>query len=169
MFSEVSKLLCTSEENRMSKKRKLAQNRHNESCESKKSKRQDTKACRICKETKVIWTSFHKCTSEKIINGKTYVAVYRSECKTCRRVGGKAHSSAARTLMKRLNMTRPPLGTACANCDKDSEKLIFDHDHDTNTFRGWLCYQCNTAIGNLGDCSEGLQRALAYLEKTTVK
>ena len=131
--------------------------------------KQDMKACRICKETKIIWTSFHKCTSEKIINGKTYAAVYRSECKTCRRVGGKAHSSAAKTLMNRLNMTRPLLGTPCANCEKDSEKLIFDHDHETNKFRGWLCYQCNTAIGNLGDTVEGLKRALLYLEKTTKK
>ena len=123
-----------------------------------------TKKCRICSKYKNITTQFHKCSSEKVINGKTYPVVYRSECKTCRRKGGKAHSSASQKLMKTLKMKRPPIGMPCHNCDKKTEKLIFDHDHDTNQFRGWLCYQCNTAIGNLGDSIEGLKRALRYLE-----
>mgnify|MGYP001236061131 FL=1 len=124
-----------------------------------------SKECRICHEIKGVLTDFHKCSSERIINGKVYPTVYRSECKTCRRVGGKAHSSAAKTIMNRLSMKRPPIGTPCENCGKSSEKLIFDHDHETNEFRGWLCYQCNTAIGNLGDSIEGLRRALNYLER----
>ena len=123
------------------------------------------KECRICHEIKDVLRDFHKCSSERIINGKVYPTVYRSECKTCRRVGGKAHSSAAKTIMLSLNMKRPPIGTSCENCGKSTEKLIFDHDHKTNEFRGWLCYQCNTAIGNLGDSIEGLRRALNYLER----
>ena len=71
--------------------------------------------------------------------------------------------------MKSLDMKRPPRGTPCHNCDKNTEKLIFDHDHDTNQFRGWLCYQCNTAIGNLGDSIEGLKRAILYLENSIKK
>ncbi len=125
-----------------------------------------TKKCRICFKDRELTSQFHKCSSEKIIKGKIYPVVYRSECKTCRRKGGKAHSSAARKLMKSLKMKRPPIGTPCNSCNKNTEKLIFDHDHDTNKFRGWLCYQCNTAIGNLGDSIEGLKRALRYLEKS---
>lgn len=137
----------------------------NDSLPLKRSTSPNTKMCRICGEFKAISTEFHKCSSERVINGKVYPTVYRSECKSCRRVGGRAHSSAAKKLMQSLNMKRPPIGTPCENCNKSTEKLIFDHDHDTNEFRGWLCYQCNTAIGNLGDTIEGLKRAIRYLEK----
>jgi len=40
-----------------------------------------------------------------------------------------------------------------------------DHDHDTGKIRGVLCWNCNTAIGKLGDDVAGLERALAYLNK----
>lgn len=121
-----------------------------------------TKQCRICNIEKSL-IDFHKCSDEKIINGKMYPIKYRSECKMCRRVGGKAHSSAAKKIMDKDKIKRPILGTPCDNCGKNDQKLIFDHCHETNKFRGWLCYQCNTAIGNLGDNIDGLQRAINYL------
>ena len=124
-----------------------------------------TKECRICGIKKPL-LDFHKCSNEKIINGKVYPARYRSECKQCRRVGGKAHSSAAKKIMDKDGIKRPSLGTPCDNCGKTDQKLIFDHCHETGKFRGWLCYQCNTAIGNLGDNIEGLTRALNYLKNT---
>jgi hypothetical protein len=122
------------------------------------------KECRICGIKKPL-SEFHKCSNEKIINGKIYPVRYRSECKKCRRVGGKAHSSAAKKLMEQSGMKRPPLGTPCDNCGKTDQKLIFDHCHKTAKFRGWLCYQCNTAIGNLGDNLDGLMKAVKYLQK----
>jgi hypothetical protein len=122
-----------------------------------------TKECRICGIKKPL-TEFHKCSNEKLINGKIYPVRYRSECKKCRRVGGKAHSSAAKKLMEQSGIKRPPIGTPCDNCGKMDQKLIFDHCHETEKFRGWLCYQCNTAIGNLGDNLDGLMRAVKYLQ-----
>ena len=47
----------------------------------------------------------------------------------------------------------------------DCYQYFDDHDHTTNKFRGWLCYQCNSAIGNLGDSIKGLTRALEYLKR----
>ena len=41
--------------------------------------------------------------------------------------------------------------------------MQFDHDHTTDTFRGWLCKQCNVGIGQLGDDLEGVMRAVKYL------
>ena len=38
-----------------------------------------------------------------------------------------------------------------------------DHDHQTGTFRGWLCGRCNTGIGMLGDNVQGIMRAMGYL------
>ena len=40
-----------------------------------------------------------------------------------------------------------------------------DHDHVTGKFRGWLCVDCNTGIGKLGDTIEGLEAAIKYLKK----
>ena len=44
----------------------------------------------------------------------------------------------------------------------DSPQL--DHTHDgSNTFRGWLCSNCNRGIGALGDDVHGVLNALNYL------
>jgi hypothetical protein len=38
-----------------------------------------------------------------------------------------------------------------------------DHDHQTGMFRGWVCTECNKALGLLGDTIAGLEMALSYL------
>lgn len=53
------------------------------------------------------------------------------------------------------------------DCCKKKTKLIIDHCHDTNAFRGFLCYACNNGIGNLGDNIAGLRRAIRYLKQTS--
>ena len=124
----------------------------------------DAKVCVICGVEKSL-SEFHKGSDEKIINGKRYEATYRSECKECRGVNGKANSSAAEKLMKQHGIKRPPIGTPCDCCGKTTKKLIYDHCHETKKFRGWLCYQCNTAIGNLGDSLGGVMKAVRYLSE----
>ena len=42
---------------------------------------------------------------------------------------------------------------------------MLDHCHETNQFRGWICRNCNTGIGNLGDNVEGLENAIRYLKR----
>ena len=139
---------------------------HTEEAGETKTSPTHTKACRICHKKKSLVHDFHLCSSQKIIQGKLYPAKYRSECKVCRRKGGKACASAARELMVKYKMKRPPIGSPCQNCGKRNEMLVFDHCHKTDAFRGWLCYQCNSAIGNLGDDLKGLQRAARYLRKS---
>ncbi|MFD8809503.1 endonuclease VII domain-containing protein [Streptomyces sp. NPDC059597] len=39
-----------------------------------------------------------------------------------------------------------------------------DHCHRTGRVRGVLCFNCNSAIGKLGDDPEAVRRAAAYLE-----
>jgi len=58
----------------------------------------------------------------------------------------------------------PPKPDSCDNCHKN-KKLQVDHIHGSVTFRGWLCRNCNTGIGSLGDILEGVLRAAIYLEK----
>lgn len=64
--------------------------------------------------------------------------------------------------------TRPQPAT-CENCNQlpGAKGLALDHDHETGTFRGWLCTPCNTAIGALGDTVEALERATDYLRRNT--
>ncbi|MGW4159353.1 endonuclease domain-containing protein [Streptomyces sp. NPDC004788] len=39
-----------------------------------------------------------------------------------------------------------------------------DHCHETGRVRGVVCFNCNSAIGKLGDDPDVLRRAIAYLE-----
>jgi Recombination endonuclease VII len=58
-------------------------------------------------------------------------------------------------------------GYACAVCSKSSQRrLCIDHDHITGEFRGFLCDQCNTGLGLLGDSIPTIERVLQYLKKT---
>ena len=59
-------------------------------------------------------------------------------------------------------------GGKCAICEREQncslhKRLYVDHDHKTMTIRGLLCYRCNAALGQLGDCVEGLQKGINYL------
>ena len=53
---------------------------------------------------------------------------------------------------------------ACCGTDKPGGKgWCVDHDHATGRVRGILCFNCNFAIGKLGDTLEGVLRAVRYL------
>ena len=47
---------------------------------------------------------------------------------------------------------------------KETDKLVFDHDHKTLEHRGWLCHPCNQGLGLLGDDIQSIRKALTYLE-----
>lgn len=61
-----------------------------------------------------------------------------------------------------------PMNKRCESCHREclgagAQGLHGDHDPETEYFRGWLCFHCNTGIGKLGDSVQGLQEALNYL------
>ena len=69
---------------------------------------------------------------------------------------------------------KPPLNHVCPICQKAEEECTgkggkkartwcLDHDHNTGSMRGWLCHECNRALGNFKDNIEILERALKYL------
>lgn len=91
----------------------------------------------------------------------------RSECRDCSRKVSKQ--------VKVLNVPDPPADYACPICQRTEEQCrglggknvgtwCKDHDHDTGAFRGFLCHQCNRAIGAFKDNLDRLKRALNYLE-----
>ena len=83
-------------------------------------------------------------------------------CKTCKRELTRIR----RNLLD--ENPRPPEGTPCACCGQ-VRKLHLDHDHSTNEFRGFICQSCNHGLGHLGDNTDGVLRALAYLRKSEPK
>ena len=109
-----------------------------------------------------------------------------SECKECHRLlptmafttAGKTRGDAAFYLKKicrecnteylaALTAARknaPPEPDHCDCCHRKVEKLQVDHLHGSTTFRGWLCRQCNTGMGELGDNLEGVLQAAIFLE-----
>ncbi|MFJ3233170.1 endonuclease VII domain-containing protein [Streptomyces sp. NPDC086787] len=54
------------------------------------------------------------------------------------------------------------------NCPAASPVHV-DHCHKTGRVRGVLCFNCNSAIGKLGDSPDAVRRAAAYPEGTSWK
>ena len=71
----------------------------------------------------------------------------------------------------RFNMLFHKQEGCCAICGKHQSELkvnlSVDHDHQTGKVRGLLCFNCNTGMGNLGDNTELLLKAVAYLKGAT--
>jgi hypothetical protein len=88
----------------------------------------------------------------------TVTTHYKHVCKKC-----EGHRSKERT---RIRKTAPPPPDNCQLCGVEA-KLHLDHDHETGTFRGWLCTTCNTGLGKFNDSVERLQAAIDYLNETT--
>lgn len=72
---------------------------------------------------------------------------------------------------KRRSMGLPPATrpcpALCEACGRVSTRgsLCLDHDHNSGEFRGWLCDNCNRALGFLGDTARGVKLVLAYLQR----
>tara|TARA_R100000781_G_scaffold112998_1_gene80790 strand:+ start:744 stop:995 length:252 start_codon:yes stop_codon:yes gene_type:complete len=65
----------------------------------------------------------------------------------------------------RKGQDAPAPGTPCECCGDSTSVLNWDHDHETKEHRGWLCTNCNTGIGKLGDNLEGVTKAVEYLKR----
>ena len=52
----------------------------------------------------------------------------------------------------------------CEICNRKG-KICFDHDHKTGVFRGWICWNCNVALGHLEDNVNILNNCIKYLTK----
>ena len=62
-------------------------------------------------------------------------------------------------------------GAICAICQRPEAEvngLSVDHDHGSNRARGFLCNNCNTGIGLLGEDSSRLAQAMVYVNKASL-
>jgi hypothetical protein len=51
----------------------------------------------------------------------------------------------------------------CAICRRET-LVVWDHDHATGAYRGWLCRRCNLVLGYVKDDSLILRMAAYYLD-----
>jgi hypothetical protein len=79
----------------------------------------------------------------------------RSECRECESIQGRFKRDAHK--VAGINPGK------CSCCKKVTDDLVVDHCHNSGNFRGWLCRNCNTGIGKLGDTVDSLVTALNYL------
>jgi recombination endonuclease VII len=51
----------------------------------------------------------------------------------------------------------------CEVCNRVG-KICFDHCHRSDKFRGWICDDCNVALGRMNDSPKLLRKLLTYAE-----
>jgi hypothetical protein len=52
----------------------------------------------------------------------------------------------------------------CAICGNPNADNV-DHDHETGRVRGILCFNCNVAVGQMGDSEDRFAAAIGYLAR----
>ena len=107
-----------------------------------------TKTCVYCKENKPL-TEYKKHPG--------YRDKLDIRCTTCIKERKK--------IVESLRKVSPPKTDQCECCGKKKVTLVLDHCSINNTFRGWICGNCNKGLGMLGDNQEGLEKAIEYLKR----
>ncbi len=131
---------------------------------------QETRKCNKCQEILPLTESFFAKNQSTNTGGDKY---FRPDCKKCnhRMTQGRnlAYKNAGRPKYPDYGYDKKTKKTTngypCDNCSKTSysKRIVFDHDHDKLTHRGWLCDGCNRSLGMLGDDIDGLAKALSYV------
>jgi len=114
------------------------------------------KRCRGCGETKP-HSEWHRKNSAP--DGLA------SRCKTCKAAAGPADHLRRKyglTVAERDALIASQRGICCICLNAPAVHV--DHCHETGRVRGVLCFNCNSAIGKLGDDPDSTRRATAYLE-----
>jgi hypothetical protein len=64
---------------------------------------------------------------------------------------------------KKEQLSTRPKPDHCEVCFTPG-KVMFDHDHSSGKFRGWLCRDCNLVLGFTKDNPDVLRKLAKYLE-----
>ena len=107
-----------------------------------------TKYCKGCDQHLPI-TQFRR-RGEGASKERTYTV-----CLDCEK---KSHK-----IRKKLRKEAPKKPKNCECCGKETDELHLEHCHITDKFRGWVCEDCNTAIGRAGDNLYGVLNILKYM------
>ncbi|WP_107098074.1 endonuclease VII domain-containing protein [Streptomyces atriruber] len=119
------------------------------------------KLCRTCGEVKAHGEWHRNATASDGLS---------TRCKACRAVQGRAghlKRQYGMTEAERDELVASQKGL-CVIC-LSAPAIHMDHCHETGKVRGVLCFNCNSAIGKLGDDPDTVRRAAAYLEGSSWK
>ncbi|MFE9119255.1 endonuclease VII domain-containing protein [Streptomyces sp. NPDC007172] len=119
------------------------------------------KQCRTCGEVKPHSEWHRNATASDGLS---------TRCKACRAVQGReGHLKRQYGMTKadRDSLVESQMGL-CVIC-LFAPAVHVDHCHQTGRVRGVLCFNCNSAIGKLGDDPDTVRRAAAYLEGNSWK
>lgn len=98
----------------------------------------------------------------------------KRKCRTCSR-------DQAQTVARlRKENPYPDENYCCPICERHMDEIarhgqqklqvwVLDHCHDTETFRGWVCFNCNTGLGGFKDNLTITQNAVQYLYQHKLK
>ncbi len=70
-----------------------------------------------------------------------------------------------RYMRKLAPRPKPELCEVCEQKGKGRNGIVYDHDHKTGKFRGWLCSNCNTALGLAKENTQTLRALIRYLNQ----
>lgn len=80
-------------------------------------------------------------------------------------IAARQRASYLRRRTAKIGAAARPMPQGCELCGRmGSRGLHFDHDHATGAFRGWLCQNCNRALGYVHDSVELLSKMIEYLK-----
>jgi hypothetical protein len=126
-----------------------------------------SKTCNKC-HTELPYTCFGFNTSGQDPFDKNGYRLKRGECEDCNKQIAKGKNEAKKMAKQQGITYKAPEGTCCEICGSQ-DKIVFDHHHQQNIFRGWLCNGCNRSIGMLGESLESAIKVVNYLNKTDKK
>jgi len=76
----------------------------------------------------------------------------------------RAQAYAKRQEEKRIAIAGRPKSKVCEICGERGTRIVFDHCHKHNCFRGWLCDRCNRILGSVKDETALLEKMIRYLK-----
>ena len=122
-----------------------------------------TKTCSLCCQKK----SF-----SDFLKNIRYKDGYYKHCKKCHYevYGRDAHYRRTYGVTQNeYNLMVAEQGNKCKVCEVEAgdgrtTRLVVDHCHKSNNFRGLICNNCNMALGNAKDNSETLRKLADYLD-----
>lgn len=70
-----------------------------------------------------------------------------------------------RNLIMREAAAGRPRPAECEICAR-AGRVVWDHDHTSSRFRGWICNRCNLILGKSEDSIDLLHKLIAYIERS---
>lgn len=89
-------------------------------------------------------------------NNKEHITAYRLKNKERYKIWHRTKKD------KLYSLATRPRSPVCEICDEKAQ-TVYDHDHKTGEFRGWLCHKCNRFLGWIDQDLSRLEKIRGYL------